>query len=136
MHQARLIRTVAFRASHHYWRREWSEEENRRVFGPQTRPHAHDWRVEAHVVGPVDESTGWAADLAALDAELAGVTAGWDGGDLNALVPPISSGALMPSTENMARWIFEQLQGRIPGPAVLVEVRVFESPDLGAVYPV
>lgn len=142
--EARLIRTVRFRAAHHYRREAWSEAENHRVFGEQTRSHAHEWRVEVHVVGPPDPDTGWCADLGALDAALASVLAGWDGGDLNAVVPPVARGEMTPSTENLARWIHERLTERLavppgegarsPAPRV-AEVRVFESDDLGSAWP-
>lgn len=133
--ESRIIRTVAFRASHHYRRSEWSAEENRRVFGDQGHPHPHDWKVEVHLAGPVDPATGWCVDLDALDALLASVTAGWDGGDLNALVPPVARGEITPSTENLARWLFERLAPDVPGAARLLEVRVFESPWLGSAWP-
>ena len=54
------------------------------MFGEQVEPHAHDWRVEVHVAGPVDPLTGWCVDLGALDACLADATTGWDGGDIRA----------------------------------------------------
>lgn len=130
-----LIRTVRFRAWHHYRRPAWSEEENRRVFGAQADPHAHDWRVEVRVTGPVDPETGWCVDLSALDASLADVTAGWDGGDLNALVPEVAEGAMTPSTENLARWLYVRLAPHLDEPATLVEVRVFESDGLGSAWP-
>lgn len=135
MTQARLIRRTRFTASHHYRRAEWSEEENRRVFGAQVDPHRHDWMVEVHVAGPVDESTGFAADLEALDALLAAATTGWEGGDLNAVVPEVAEGSLQPSTENLARLLYRRLEGALPAPARVVEVAVFESPELGARYP-
>lgn len=135
MDEARLIRTVHFSATHHYRRGDWSEEENRRAFGPQMEPHAHDWRVEIHVVGPIDEATGWAADLVALDRALEALTAGWDGGNLNLLVPPVRDGVMTPSTENLARWIFGALTEGVAAPARLAQVRVFESADLGSAYP-
>ncbi len=132
---ARLVRTLRFRASHHYRRAGWSGEENRRAFGAQTEPHAHEWRVEVHVAGPVDPITGWCVDLDALDACVAGATAGWDGGDLNALVPEVASGEMTPSTENLARWLHARLAGCLAGPARGVEVRVFESDELGSCWP-
>lgn len=150
---ARLIRTHRFRATHHYRRPAWTEEENRRVFGPQADPHAHDWRVEVHVAGPLDPQTGWCVDLGALDAALGRITLGWDGGDLNALIPEVAQGVMTPSTENLARWIHARLDEALvalggPGAALdgpggasgdgrprAVEVRVFESDDLGSVWP-
>lgn len=133
--ESRLVRAVRFRAAHHYRVPEWSEDENARRFGDQARPHTHDWRVEVHVSGPVDPHTGWCVDLVALDAVIADVTRGWDGGDLNALVPDVARGAMRPSTENLARWLFQTLASRVPDPARLAEVRVFESDDLGSVFP-
>jgi len=35
----------------------------------------------------------------------------------------------------VARWLYDTLRGRVGDPARLMEVRVFESPDLGSVYP-
>ena len=135
MTQARLIRRVRFRAEHHYARSDWPEEENRRVFGPQVDAHVHDWMVEIHVVGPMDEATGFVTDLAALDAALAALMTGWDGGDLNLLVPEVADGAMQPTTESLARWLHQRLEDGMRPPARLAEVAVFESPDLGARYP-
>lgn len=132
---ARLIRVVRFRATHRYGRPEWSAARNREVFGAQVEPHAHDWRVEIHLRGPIAPDTGWVVDLGALDEALAALTAEWDGGDLNRLIPEAAEGRLMPSTEELARWIFEHLQGRLGSPTRLTEVRVFESDALGAAYP-
>lgn len=135
MDEARLIRRWHFRAWHHYRRPEWSEAENRRVFGAQCEPHAHDWTVKVQVAGPVAADTGWAVDLAVLDDALGVITAGWDGGDLNALVPSVADGSMTPSTENLARWLYHALAARVPPPARVLRVHVFEDPDLGAAYP-
>jgi 6-pyruvoyltetrahydropterin/6-carboxytetrahydropterin synthase len=133
--RARLIRTLRFRARHHYLRGDWSEAENRRVFGAQTEPHEHDWTVEVHVTGPIDADTGWVVDLGALDAALADITDGWNGGDLNVLVPDVAAGRVLPSTEGLARWLHGALGGRVPAPARLERVCVRESPDLASEYP-
>jgi 6-pyruvoyltetrahydropterin/6-carboxytetrahydropterin synthase len=135
MTEARLIRRTRFTASHHYRRSDWSEEENRRAFGVQMDPHRHDWMVEVHVAGPADEATGFVVDLEALDALLASAMTGWDGGDLNTVVPEVADGSLQPSTENLACLLYRTLEGRLPAQARVVEVAVFESPDLGARYP-
>lgn len=132
---ARVIRTLHFRAGHHYRNPAWSDEENARVFGEQTHPHEHDWTVEVHIVGPIDPDTGWAMNVAALDEALASVTAGWAGGDLNRLVSEAARAPMMPSTESLARWLFQALAPRIPAPARLERVRVSESPELAAEYP-
>ena len=135
MDQARLVRTLRFRARHHYERPDWPEERNRRVFGDQARSHEHEWTLEIHVQGPVDPATGWCVDLGALDAAVASLTADWDGGDLNALVPAVASGEWTPSTENLARWLYRELSEAPIRPARVVRIGVHESPDLGSYYP-
>jgi len=135
LEEARLIRTVHFHALHRYGRRDWTEEENRRVFGAQCDPHGHDWRVEVHVAGPVDPDTGWCVDVGALDAHLGALLEGWHGGDLDALIPEVADGRMTPSTENLARWIHNRLAARLEPPVRLIEVRVFESDDLGSAWP-
>ena len=122
MSEARLIRRTRFRAVHHYSRSDWSQVENRRVFGAQVEPHEHEWLVEVHVVGPLDEETGFATDLGALDGALRAALAGWDGGDLNALIPEVATGQMQPSTEGLARWLHGRLGGAVSYPARVVEV--------------
>ena len=135
MDQAHLVRSLRFRAHHHYWKTQWSEDRNLRVFGDQSRPHEHEWTVEVHVRGTVDPDTGWCVDLGALDAAIAEATEGWDGGDLNVVVPAVADGSVMPSTESLARWLFNTLGEAAIEPALVVRVGVHESPDLGSFYP-
>lgn len=136
MEQARLVRTVRFRARHHYHNPAWTAGENARVFGSQGTPHEHDWRVVVHVAGPIDRATGWCCDLGLLDGALDGLLRGWDGGDLNAVIPEVAAGVLRPSTENLARWVYMGLRDSVHEPATLLQVEVHESETLGAVYPV
>jgi 6-pyruvoyltetrahydropterin/6-carboxytetrahydropterin synthase len=133
--EAQLIRSVTFRASHHYRRSSWSEAQNRRVFGSQAEPHFHDWRMEVEVTGPIRLETGWVMDLVFLDEVIAGAIDGLDGANLNAVIPEVADGEIMPSTEALARWLFHRLEPRIPAPVRLARIRLFESPDLGAAYP-
>jgi len=132
MTEARFIRRRRFRASHYYRRAEWSERRNREVFGAQSEPHEHEWTLEVRVVGPVDPETGFAVDLGVIDALLSDTLARWDGGDLNRLVPTVT----VPTSEALAKAIFDSMVHRVPPPARLECVALFESPDLGAEYPV
>jgi 6-pyruvoyltetrahydropterin/6-carboxytetrahydropterin synthase len=133
--EAHLVRSVTFRASHHYRRGSWPASRNRRVFGDQTEPHHHDWRVEVEVAGPIHAETGWVVDLGVLDEAIATVTGGLDGAHLNTVIPEVATEEIMPSTEALARWIFRKLEPKIPAPARLARIRLFESPELGAAYP-
>ena len=134
MDRARLIRSYRFQATHHYGRQEWDDARNLEVFGPQVEPHEHEWRVEIEVAGLIDATTGWIVDLRSVDTALKGLLGRWDGADLNEEIPEVASGELQPSTENLARWIFTHLSPLLGAEVRLLEVRVFESPDLGSSY--
>jgi 6-pyruvoyltetrahydropterin/6-carboxytetrahydropterin synthase len=132
--EAALERTLRVHAVHHYARPGWSVEQNRAAFGPVADPHAHDYVVTVCVRGPLD-ADGFVVDLRALDELLAIELGPLDGGDLNELVPDVRAGLVQPSTETIARWLWQRLEGRIPGRARLVRVRVAEGPELAAEYP-
>lgn len=134
MAEASLVRTVRFNARHRYRREEWSDRENRRVFGTSTEPHAHDWAVDVTVRGPIDARTGFVVDLGLLDERLDGLVGALDQGDLNEAVPEVRDGGMMPTTESLARWFWERLAPVVPGDARLVRVRVAESDTLAAEY--
>ena len=132
MTEVRLIRVARFSAVHRYWRREWSAERNRAVFGAQADPHGHDYRAEVEVSGPVDAETGWVADLSELDRLLDEVLGPLGDADLNEAIPEARSGEMLPSTEGLAIWLWRRLEERIPGHARLRRVRLWESGELGA----
>lgn len=134
MGEASLVRTVRFTARHRYGRDDWSDEENRRVFGAATRTHGHDWAVEVTVRGAIDERTGFVVDLGALDELLADLVEDLDQGDLNRIVQEVRDGRMIPTTESLARWFWDRLVSRVPGTARLVRVRVAESDTLAAEY--
>jgi 6-pyruvoyltetrahydropterin/6-carboxytetrahydropterin synthase len=112
-----------------------SDEENRKRFGAQARSHEHDWTVRVEVCGPIDPTTGFVTDLTALDEALDDLIGGWDGGDLNELIPDVKEGRMQPSTESLARWIHERLSAEISRPARMGRVYVWEGTELGAFYP-
>ncbi len=134
--RARLTRAVEFPAGHRYWRPEWSEEENRARFGPCARApgHGHTYRCEVTVEGPVDPETGMVIDLGRLDALLAErVTGRYDHAFLNDL-PEFSDETRIPTTENLARAIWDRIAPALPDGRRLVRVRVAEDRDLWAEY--
>jgi 6-pyruvoyltetrahydropterin/6-carboxytetrahydropterin synthase len=47
-------------------------------------------------------------------------------------IPPFT--ARNPSSENLARYIFEEMEGKIPPPARLLRIVVWESDDCRAEY--
>jgi len=130
-----LTRSLGFRASHRYFKPEWSEEANRSRFGwtADEPGHAHDYRCSVTVTGPLDPDTGMILDLPGLDRILAEeVTARLDGRHLNLDLPEFAYGRTLPSCEALARYLFRRIAGRLPAGVTLARVRVAEDASLHA----
>jgi 6-pyruvoyltetrahydropterin/6-carboxytetrahydropterin synthase len=73
MAHAHLTRIVRFAAAHRYYRPDWSDAENQRVFGACANPHGHghNYVMEVTVAAEIDALTGFSANLPVLDDILA-----------------------------------------------------------------
>ena len=137
MPSASLTRRVSFAAAHRYSRPEWSDAKNVATFGPCAWPnyHGHTYVCEVTVSGPIDNETGFVVDLGALDQILkAEITQRFDHRNINLDVPEFADGKLVPSGENLARFIFERVAAALPKPARVVRVTVGEDESLSATY--
>ncbi len=132
-----LTRRVTFAAAHRYRLAEWSDERNAATFGPCARPnyHGHSYVCDVTVTGNVDPTTGFVVDLGELDRALqAEVRDRFDHANINLDVPEFADGALVPTGENLARFICERVQGAIGGAARVMRVTVAEDATLSATY--
>ena len=137
MRTASLTRRVGFAAAHRYRRPEWSDEQNEMVFGPCARPHyhGHSYVCDVTVEGSIDPTTGFAADLGKLDAILAEeVKDRFDHRNINVEVPEFADGLLVPTGENIARFIFTKVAARLPEGNRVTSVTVAEDATLSATY--
>jgi 6-pyruvoyltetrahydropterin/6-carboxytetrahydropterin synthase len=127
-----LERTYRFCASHRYWRAEWTEAQNLATFGKCALPHGHghNYRFTISIEGTPDEKTGMVADLVALDALVQrDVLDRFDHKNINVEVPHFRD--VMPTTENLARYVFATLAPAIPR-GRLVAVTLQEDEFLSA----
>lgn len=132
-----LTRTLAFAAAHRYRRPDWSDERNERTFGLCARPsfHGHSYRCDVTVTGTLDPETGFVVDLGALDRILAEeVRERFDHRNINLDVPEFAEGRLMPTGENLARFIADRVQARLGQSARVVSVAVAEDDTLKVTY--
>ena len=133
-----LERSYSFAASHLYRRPDWSEERNIGTFGKcAIQPaHGHNYRLTVQVAGEVDPETGFVIDLTALDDLVRRLVVGrLDHRHVNdAVADRFGSGKQIPTSENLALWIAEEMGRALPPGARLVEVRLAEDDRLGAVY--
>ena len=125
-------RKFTFSAGHRYWREDWPDEENTRVFGQLTVPHGHNYVLEVTVHGEVDRRTGMLMDLAELK-RLVGdaVIARFDHANLND--DPLFASSHVPTTENLVRAIWELLSPKI-GRERLYRLRLWEDPTFYVEY--
>lgn len=137
MPTAYLTRRVSFAAAHRYRRPEWSDEKNEAVFGACARPnfHGHTYTCDVTVRGEIDDLTGFVVDLALLDRVLeTEVRQRFDHRNINLEVPEFADGKLVPTGENIARFISERVQASLPRETRVTEVRVAEDKTLSATY--
>ena len=137
MPRASLTRTVTFAAAHRYRRPEWSEEKNQEVFGLCAREsfHGHTYVCKVTVSGEIDPLTGFVIDLGHLDRILADeVKNRFDHRNINLDVPEFADGKLIPSGENLARFIFDQLRDKLPRSVRIDNVKLAEDRTLSATY--
>jgi 6-pyruvoyltetrahydropterin/6-carboxytetrahydropterin synthase len=135
-----LTRRVAFAAAHRYRIASWSDERNEQVFGLCARPsyHGHSYICDVTVHGEIDPQTGMIVDLAVLDRILREeVRDRFDHRNINVDVPEFGEGKLVPTGENLARFIFERVAANLASSksaARVVRVTVAEDATLSASY--
>lgn len=132
-----LTRRVTFAAAHRYRVAAWSDERNTATFGPCARPnyHGHSYVCDVTVSGAVDPVTGFAVDLGTLDRALQHeVRDRLDHRNLNLDVAEFADGRLMPTGENLARFIAERVQAAIGESVRVTRVVVAEDSTLSATY--
>lgn len=132
-----LTRRVTFAAAHRYRVPQWSDEKNEATFGLCARPsyHGHGYVCDVTVTGVVDSVTGFVVDLGKLDAVLQReVRERFDHRNINTDVPEFADGKLIPSGENLARFIADRVQDGLGAAARVTRVVVAEDATLSTTY--
>lgn len=132
-----LTRRVTFAAAHRYRIASWTDAQNEATFGLCARPsfHGHSYVCDVTVTGDVDPMTGFVVDLPALDRALqTEVRDRFDHRNINLDIPEFADGGLVPSGENLARFIGERVQAALGSAARVTRVVVAEDPTLSATY--
>jgi 6-pyruvoyltetrahydropterin/6-carboxytetrahydropterin synthase len=131
-HRVLITKKFEFSASHRYWCEDWSRQKNEQVFGLCTSPYGHGHNYELHVTvsGKIDPVTGMIINLTDLKKHVSTIVTQFDHKYLNVDTPFFKT--QIPTTENIARVIFDlverQLQGK--GEFQLYRIRLYERHDL------
>ena len=137
MPKAYLTRRLRFSAAHRYSRPDWSQQKNEETFGACAWPnfHGHTYTCDVTVVGEIAEDTGFVADLGMLDALLRReIHQRFDHRNINLDIPEFADGKLIPSGENLARFIFEKISKGLPNGVTLETVTIAEDDTLSSTY--
>jgi 6-pyruvoyltetrahydropterin/6-carboxytetrahydropterin synthase len=132
-----LTRRVTFAAAHRYRVAEWSDERNAATFGACSRPnyHGHSYVCDVTVTGTLDPVTGFVVDLGVLDRVLqTEVRDRFDHSNINLDVPEFGEGGLMPTGENLTRFICERVQRALGDAATVTRVTVSEDSTLSTTH--
>lgn len=123
-----VTRKVHFNAAHRLHNPSKSEAWNRDAFGACNNPnwHGHNYELEVTVAGEPDPETGYVIDLGVLKGILKErVLDPLDHKNMNLEVDFLDG--VIPSTENVAVAIWEQLEDALPS-GRLHRVRLYETP--------
>lgn len=90
------------------------------------RLHGHSFRIRIYITGEPDPATGWIVDFADLKGMFTPIFDQLDHHYLNE-VPGLEN----PTSEHLARWIWQHLQPSLPA---LSKVLVAETCTTGCVY--
>lgn len=91
-----------------------------------SRLHGHSFFVAVHVDGQVQERTGWVLDFAEIKEAFKPILDRLDHTYLNDI-----EGLANPTSENLARWIWDELKPRL---APLSKIVIRETCTSGCVY--
>lgn len=124
-----ITRRERFNAAHKLYRQEWSDEQNREIFGKCSNPnwHGHNYELYVTVKGEINPETGFVIDLKELKKIITVyVTNELDHRNINLDVDFMKG--KMASTEVLAVTIFEVLKPHIENQgALLHSIKLYET---------
>lgn len=129
-----VSRKAHFNAAHRLYRKDWSDEQNQRVFGKCNNPnfHGHNYEMIVSVTGAINPETGYVMDIKDLaDIIYEEVETQFDHKNLNLDVPEFND--LNPTAENIVVVIWNKIRKRIAATHDL-EVVLYETPRNFVIY--
>jgi 6-pyruvoyltetrahydropterin/6-carboxytetrahydropterin synthase len=100
--------------------------------GPCSRPHGHNWKVTVNAKTELLDNLGMSVDFYVLQQKTEEITGRFDHRDINT-IPPFDK-VLNPTSENIARYIFEELKKILPVQIQLSSVAIGETGQYTAKY--
>lgn len=128
MPKVTVHRKAHFNAAHRLHRKDWSDEENLKVFGKcnNYNYHGHNYELIVALTGEINPETGYVFDLGILKEYIkTEVEDCFDHKNLNLDVPEFKE--LNPTAENISVVIYNKLKKLVPNNLDL-EITLYETP--------
>jgi len=100
--------------------------------GPCSRLHGHNWKVTVEAKTDILDTLGMSVDFYVLQKKTEEITAKFDHRDMNS-IPPFDK-ELNPTSENIARYIYNELKKLLPSQIKLSFVAIGETGQYTAKY--
>jgi 6-pyruvoyltetrahydropterin/6-carboxytetrahydropterin synthase len=100
--------------------------------GPCSRLHGHNWKVTVEAKTEVLDNLGMSVDFYVLQKKTEEITAKFDHRDINSISP--FDKELNPTSENIARFIYDELIKLLPSQIKLSFVAIGETGQYTAKY--
>ncbi len=129
-----INRRSQFSASHRYWLEELSDSDNLRLFGKciSDRGHGHNYVLNVSIASELDRY-GMVLNLTEAKAIIhREIIEALDFSYLNEAWPEFQQ--TLPTTENIARVIWQRLTPHLPARSHLINIQLHETPELWADY--
>jgi 6-pyruvoyltetrahydropterin/6-carboxytetrahydropterin synthase len=128
-----ITKQYQFCAAHRYWNSEWSEEENKDIFGKDIYIHGHNYLLDITIEGPIYEQSGFIINLKTLNELVKErVINIFDHSQIEKDISWFIN--RQPSTENMIIFIWNQIYDKIPLPSKLYKIKLQETPTIYTEY--
>lgn len=131
-----IYRREHFNSAHRLHNPNWTIERNKKVFGKCNNEdyHGHNYDLEVCVIGYVDEDTGYLIDTKLLSEIIKKqIIEPFDHKNLNTQVQEFQN--LNPTTENLAKVIYNRLNHKLPE-SLELKIKLYETRKNYAEYPI
>jgi 6-pyruvoyltetrahydropterin/6-carboxytetrahydropterin synthase len=123
----KVCRRATFNAAHRLFSEDWSDEQNKDVFGKCSNPnyHGHNYVLEVWLDGKIDQETGYVIDLKILKNYIKEeITERFDHRNLNLDCAEFQN--LNPTAENIALVCWRLLRSRLDSKYILT-IKLWET---------
>ncbi len=135
MRKVTVHRKAHFNAAHRLYRKDWTDEQNYKIFDKCSNAnyHGHNYELTVSVTGEIDQESGFVIDMKVLKKIIyETIEKKLDHKNLNLDVPYFHN--LIPTAENIVIYIWNELKKELPNHLDL-KVVLYETPRNFVSYP-